>query len=271
MIKRTDLGTPYLTEPHVAVVSRTQPLIENAQLFLESYGLGYEAYLDDTTLLGWAEEICKFSGQLDYLSFGEARTYNKDAQKYLDRIKSEAHGSVLEHASFGVLCWGVSRSCTHEIVRHRAGFSYSQVSQRYVGENAVRFVERPEVQTSEELHLDFEDLIDNALSLYKHMCGRLEEAYRGDLQGTELRKQVRQAARSVLPNCTEAPILITANVRAWRHFLEMRCSMYAEVEIRALAYQIYLELLKYAPMLFNDYTPIDYGTGPHLDTEWRKV
>lgn len=271
MIYRTANGTPYLCEPQVVVVSRPQPLLDNILPFLESYGLGYEQYLDDPTLLGSAEEICKFSGQLDYLSFGENRTYNLNAQRYLDRIKAEKHGNVLEHASFGVLCWGISRSCTHEIVRHRL-MSYSQVSQRYVGPGAIRFVQRPELRATPKLQHDFEALIDDAYTMYVNTCTQLADIYKGNLKGTDLLKHVRQAARDILPNCTEAPILITANVRAWRYFLEQRASLHAETSIRALAVAIYTQLVAMAPMLFNDYDlrTTDDGT-QYLYTEWSKV
>ena len=83
---------------------------------------------------------------------------------------------------------------------------------------------------------------------------------------------MQQAARSVLPNETEAPIVVTGNVRAWRHFLEMRASAHAETEIRALAYRAYLCLVAAEPLLFGDYqiTALPDGTQA-LETEFRKV
>jgi thymidylate synthase (FAD) len=271
LIYHTANGVPYLREPEVAVVSRTHAMIDNALPFLKSYDLEYEDYVHDLPLESTAE-VCKFAGQLDYLSFGEKRTPNREAQKYLDRIKSERHGNVLEHASFGVLCWGISRSCTHEIVRHRAGYSYSQVSQRYVGSSTIRFVQRPELRATPELHHDFETLIDDAFAMYVGTCTRLANLYKGSLAGTELLKHVRQSARDLLPNCTEAPILITANVRAWRHFLEQRASPHAETAIRALAIAIYRQLMEYAPLLFSDYKQhkLDDDT-EYLSTSWSKV
>lgn len=83
---------------------------------------------------------------------------------------------------------------------------------------------------------------------------------------TDRRKAVQQVARSMLPNETEAPIIVTANLRAWRHFLEMRGSMFAETEIQALAYKVYLSLLEISPLIFNDY---DFNLD--INTKWRKV
>jgi thymidylate synthase (FAD) len=89
---------------------------------------------------------------------------------------------------------------------------------------------------------------------------------------TEYRKKIRQVARSILPNETEAPIIITANVRAWRHFIEMRANQHAEVEIRRLAMEIYYNLVAEVPLLMADYEPILLPDGTQaVYTETRKV
>src|SRR5579859_8182555 len=89
---------------------------------------------------------------------------------------------------------------------------------------------------------------------------------------TDLRKKVQQAARSVLPNETEAPIVVTGNVRAWRHFLEMRASPHAEIEIRALAFHAYLCLSAAETLLFEDYRIVALPDGTYgVETEFQKV
>ena len=110
----------------------------------------------------------------------------------------------------------------------------SQASQRYISGRVLRFVERPEYQDDSELHAAFERRIDDAAEQYETIARRLMEKQKeGDvlLSGearTDLRKKVQQAARSVLPNETESPIVVTANARAWRHIIEMRANPHAE-------------------------------------------
>ncbi len=87
-----------------------------------------------------------------------------------------------------------------------------------------------------------------------------------------MRKKVRQAARSVLPNETEAPIVVTGNARTWRHFIEMRASEHAEIEIRALAVRVFLCLHQLDPVLFGDYALETLKDGTYaVSTEYRKV
>src|SRR3954453_21255676 len=75
----------------------------------------------------------------------QANPAKRPTREYLDNIKKQGHGSVLEHANYSLLLEGVSRSLTHELVRHRAGFAYSQLSQRYVDESEPRFVMPPAI------------------------------------------------------------------------------------------------------------------------------
>jgi thymidylate synthase (FAD) len=89
-------------------------------------------------------------------SFGPKRTTNDRAERYFANLSSSGHGSVYEHASFSFLCYGISRSTTHEVVRHRAGTAYSQLSQRYVSGKVLRFVERPEYQEVPALNARFQ-------------------------------------------------------------------------------------------------------------------
>jgi thymidylate synthase (FAD) len=238
-------------------------------------GLGFEGYLDDEPLESDAEQIAKVAGQLCYFSFGENRTKNDQAQKYFDNIKQQRHGSVIEHPNFTFLFYGVSRSFTHELVRHRSGFGFSQVSQRYVSGKTLRFVERPEFQKNEELHQRFCDRVDSAAFEYDEIAALLMKSMAEKLSSmpkTEARKAVNQAARAVLPNETEAPIVVTANVRAWRHFCEMRGSKHAEPEIRSVAAKTLRCLSYVAPSLFSDYKAREMDDGSiEIGTDWFKV
>ena len=260
--------TPYLKEPGVALVSRTTALLSNTADFLDGFDedLGFIGYLGDE-LIEPGARVCKFAGQMCYLSLGDKRTKNKDADVYFDNIVSSGHTSVLEHCVLGFLFYGVSRSFTHEAVRHRVGLSPSQVSQRYVDGTKLRFVERPEWQEDEWLHSQFGQRIDEAKNTYDHIAGYLlKKQSSGDEllsaeRKTDLRKKVNQAARSVLPNETEAPIVFTGNVRAWHHFLDLRASEHAEIEIRAVAFRVYLIASKVEPLLFQDYEPYQLSDG----------
>jgi thymidylate synthase (FAD) len=276
----TEAGTPDLRVPGVAMLSRPEVHVGNLADFLGGFSpeLNFPQYLDDPTPLPPGAQLCKTAGQVCYASFGPKRTYNADAARYFHNIVESGHGSVLEHANYSFLFYGISRSVTHELVRHRAGVGVSQISQRYVSGRVLRFVERPEYQDNPELHSAFERRIDAAAKEYNNIAERLlaqQKAGAGILSAearTDLRKKVQQAARSVLPNETEAPIVVTANARAWRHILEMRANPHAEIEIRALAFRAYLCLAAADPILFGDYriTPLPDGTYG-VETDHPKV
>lgn len=285
-VHRTAAGTPYFKEPGVALVSKTSTDISRVRAFLESFDEGYpregdesddlhfERYLDDPIELDDATAIAKFAGQLCYLSFGDRRSMNADAEKYIGHILSSGHGSVLEHVNFGFLVYGADRSFTHEQVRHRVGIGYSQVSQRYVDGKTLRFGMRPEFQSDDVLSQTFENRIDGAVAEYDAIAERLRETMTGQewfdvLPRTDQRKRVNQAARACLPNETEAPILVTANARTWRHVIEQRASQFADVQIRKVVFQIAQILQAQAPLIFGDYT-LDEAT-MSASTPYRKV
>jgi thymidylate synthase (FAD) len=221
-------------------------------------------------------ELCKLAGQLCYMSFGLTRSRNtpEDIERYFGNILSSKHGSVLEHANVSILFWGDSRSLTHELVRHRVGIGFSQVSQRYVDGTKLRFVERPEYQRDEVLHRCFEDSIDSAAAEYATRAERLLQITHFDesMSRTERRKAVNQAARSCLPNETEAPIVVTANMRTWRHMIENRASRHAEPEIRRGFSKVLSALTIVAGALVGDYTITKLADGSEdVQTSWRKV
>jgi thymidylate synthase (FAD) len=276
----TGTRTPYLKNPGVVMLARPQTNVAGLAGFLEGFDpkLGFPAYVDDATRLPDSSQLCKTAGQVCYASFGPRRTTNENAAAYFERLTSAGHGSVLEHASFSFLLYGISRSVTHELVRHRAGVGFSQISQRYVSGAVLRFVERPEYQNDEELHRLFEERADQAAAEYAAMADRLLERQEGGNSmlsadyKTDARKKVQQTARSLLPNETEAPMVFTGNVRALRHIVEMRADAHAESEIRNLAVRIFLCLVTADPILFGDY---EIGTLPDgtftVTTEHRKA
>lgn len=154
----------------------------------------------------------------------------------------------------------------------------SQLSQRYVGGRTLRFVERPEYQGDDLLHTQFLQRIERAADEYATLTNRLLEMQKAGVNilsaeaKTDLLKKVRQSARSVLPNETETVIVVTGNVRAWRHFIEERASTHAEVEIRELGLRAFLCLQQADPVLFDDYTIEQLSDGTHIvKTDFVKV
>jgi thymidylate synthase (FAD) len=279
-VNRTPAGTAYLRSPGVVMLARPRTNVAGLAGFLEGFDpeLGFVGYLDDPISLPDSSQLCKTAGQVCYASFGPRRTTNENAAAYFERLTSAGHGSVLEHASFSFLLYGISRSVTHELVRHRAGVGVSQISQRYVSGNVLRFVERPEYQEDEELHRLFEERADRAAAEYNQMAERLLERQEGGARGlsadykTDARKKVQQTARSLLPNETEAPMVFTGNVRSFRHIVEMRADAHAESEIRNLAVRIFLCLFRADPILFGDYTIGELPDGTYtVTTEHRKA
>ncbi len=276
----TKTGTAYLRAPGVVMLARPRTNVAGLKGFLEGFDptLGFPDYLEDPTRLPDSSQLCKTAGQLCYASFGPRRTTNENAAAYFERLTSAGHGSVLEHASFSFLLYGISRSVTHELVRHRAGAGFSQISQRYVSGAVLRFVERPEYQDDEDLHRIFEERADRAAAEYEEMAGRLLERQEGGNSmlaadyKTDARKKVQQTARSLLPNETEAPMVFTGNVRALRHIIEMRADAHAESEIRNLAVRLFLCLVTADPILFGDYKFGELPDGTYtVSTEHRKA
>jgi thymidylate synthase (FAD) len=277
---RTRAGTAYLRAPGVIMFSRPRTNVAGLGGFLEGFDpdLGFPAYIDDPTGLPDSSQLCKTAGQTCYASFGPRRTTNENAAAYFERLTSAGHGSVLEHANFSFLLYGISRSVTHELVRHRAGVGISQISQRYVTGSVLRFVERPEYQDDPELHALFEERADRAAAEYEAMADRLLERQEKGVAlldaeyKTDARKKVQQTARSVLPNETEAPMVFTGNVRALRHIIEMRADGHAESEIRNLAVRLFLCLAAADPILFGDYKLQSLPDGTfEVKTEHRKA
>lgn len=279
-VRHSPAGTPYLTQPGVVLVSRPQVKLAGLRAFLAGFdaNLQFDQYLDDPEPLAPGAQLCKIAGQTCYASFGPKRTRNEQAARYFENLLSSGHGSVLEHATYSFLLYGISRSLTHELIRHRAGFGYSQLSQRYVSGRVLRFVERPEFQDGGALHQQFLQRIDRSHAEYHALAARLLAAQQAGTAllsaeaATDLRKKVNQSARALLPNETETIVVVTGNVRAWRHFIEMRASAHSELEIRGLALRLFLCLHRLEPLLFGDYqlAPLPDATLT-VSTAYRKV
>ena len=228
-----------LREPTVTLLARPQ-FIEPPHLRVQWKGEATDG-----------ERLAEFAGRLCYMS--QHNPAGRTTADYLRNILRQGHGSVFEHATYVVLIEGISRSCSHELVRHRAGWGYSQLSQRYVDESHAAFVMPPAIQGDTALEAEWARQMVAAQAAYVAAVDRLMERYAWVEDRVHRRKMAREAARSVLPNATEVKIVCSANVRAWRTMLELRLGEGAELEIRRMAVACLRLLQQEAPALFADF------------------
>lgn len=245
--------------PTVVVLSRQ--VVDRAGLAAWTGLYGAEGWQSDVTEAG--DVLPEIAGRSCYGSFANPRPGGNAA--YISHVIDEGHTSVLEHAVWTLGIAGISRSCSHQLVRHRVGLSPSQLSQRFYDESECSFVlppalmgvyqnwlsNPPEPEPSDAhvadcwLYTGWQFICGEALSFYREITR--------DLMGRGLtRKQAREAARSVLPECVETRIVFTGNARAWRHFLALRGSEHADAEIRRLAVAVAETLQAEAPNVFAD-------------------
>ena len=227
------------TEPRITVLARPT--------FAEPEHLGVHWIGESTD----GERLAEFAGRLCYMS--QKNPASRTTRDYLENIKKQGHGSVLEHANYSLLLEGVSRSLTHELVRHRAGFAYSQLSQRYVDESKAEFVVPPAIIGDEALFEAWTTQVLSAQASYVTLVDQLMGRYGWVDDKVHRRKMAREAGRGVLPNSTETKIVVTGNARAWRTMLELRSSEGAELEIRRCAVAVLRILAAEAPAFFSDF------------------
>ncbi len=248
-----DRALKTVREPRVYLVGRQTLDRAGIDRFLADHGVSWQTDVDG------AQALAEMAGRVCYMSYGKGRKTNRE---FLGHIVEVGHGSVLEHAVWSFLFTGVSRSLTHELIRHRH-FSYSQLSQRYVDESESDFVDPDVIAADPELDAAWRAAVDAARAAYDRLVAGLEQRYAAMPEKTLRRKLARQAARSVLPNATETKIFVTANARALRHFIELRGSEHADVEIRKLAVAVLEVMQQEAPSIFSDYVLEPLADGTH--------
>ena len=211
------------------------------------------------------QALVEFAGRACYQSWSKPNPRTATNASYLKHIIDVGHFAVLEHASVTFYITGISRSCTHELIRHRH-FSYSQLSQRYVPEDDAEVVIPPGLEDDPELQQMVLDAADASRRVYLELLAKLEAKFADQPNAVLRRKQARQAARAVLPNDTETRIVVTGNYRAWRHFIAIRASEHADVEIRRLAIACLRELAAIAPAAFTDFEISALADGTEVAT-----
>jgi thymidylate synthase (FAD) len=215
-----------------------------------------------------SERLIAHAGKGCYDSYG---VDGRSIREHIDGLRKSRHGSVFEHANISVFIQGISRGLSHELVRHRAGFAYSQRSTRYTKEENACFVLEPYYASLERKRMSAEasersplEMDESAvLNQFKHQCQVALEAYTRavewlfelaprELSGVDRRKWARGKARQLLPHALETRITMTGNLRAWRFFIEERSGRGAEPEIRRLAAAVMDAIESYAPRVFED-------------------
>jgi thymidylate synthase (FAD) len=191
-----------------------------------------------------ADELAEFAGRACYESWNRPNPETATNKGYLGNILGHQHFSVLEHASATFWITGVSRTLTHELVRHRH-LSFSQVSQRYVDESEREIKVPPGLDGEGDLIYMLRDLDQFAKQLYQTIAEAL-------IAEGKPKKEARQTARAALLGCQTTKIVVTGNLRAWREVIQKRNSPAADTEIRELAASLLVHLKRIAPNTFQD-------------------
>jgi len=188
------------------------------------------------------DKICAAAAQSCYSEKGASElfegTTDEKAKKMIKKVVGMGHLSVVEHAYFTFSVEGVSRSLTHQLVRHRVA-SYSQQSQRYVTMDKAKYVLPPSIGTDAETKKLYKKAMDDAWRIYRELA----------------KKVPKEDARYVLPNACNTNITVTMNTRELWHFFSLRCCRRAQWEIRMMAWKMLAEAKKAAPILFENAGP----------------
>jgi thymidylate synthase (FAD) len=197
--------------------------------------------------------LVEFAGRICYLSLGDKQS-EKTNKEYIANLIAQGHESVLEHASFTVLADGISRALSHQLVRHRVGFSYSQLSQQYHDELNANFVLPAEIDINSAAAKTISRAVEMARSAYATITQEMAESEFGRfLPQKERNRAIRSIARSVLPNATVTTLVVTGNARAWRHMLALRGAIAGDLEMRAYCVECLRLFESEAPALFADF------------------
>lgn len=228
--------------------------------FVKATGNGAKVFLITHTpepekVIASAAKLCYSSGGIDSLMSG-LTTEKVDA--FIKKLTDLGHQSPLEHCSFTFGIEGVSRSLSHQLVRHRIA-SYSQKSQRYVSEGQFEYIIPPEIEKIPKTKALFIKAMEDDQQVYDELVDILTEKHFNDLllKGID-EKKARQVsekkaiedARYVLPNACGTKIIMTMNIRALLHLFEERCCQRAQWEIRQMANAMLDICQEIAPNIF---------------------
>ena len=184
-----------------------------------------------------------YSKNSAYDIFKDSKETNlKKIKDFIKHLAQRNHLSPLEHVNFSFAIEGISRVCSHQLVRHRLA-SYSQQSQRYVNMDEFNFIIPPLIKNNKKLHKRFLKLIEEVKKTYADMKQILKEENLG-------KEAINQDLRFILPQAAETKIALTMNARQLLHFFGERMCMRAQWEIRALANKMFSLCNKILPEVF---------------------
>jgi thymidylate synthase (FAD) len=242
--------------PEVTLLAR--PVFDEAhRAFLGAHLPPEDAYWREDGNATDAERLVEFAGRVCYLSFGRQQS-TRSNREYIANLIRRGHDSVLEHAVWTFVLAGISRAFTHQLVRHRVGLSYSQLSQQYHDERATPVIRPAEIDRSARAAAAWDAAIAASRAAYATIADEFGLDEPGRLPA-ERRRALRSAARSVLPNALESIIVVTANARAIRHFLKLRGGIEGDPEMRLVAARLLETLRPEGPALFADFIVSDPG------------
>ena len=228
---------------------------------------------DPEQVVAMAAKLCYSASDIEHIKDG---LDEESTSRFIDMLSNIGHGSPFEHSSFTFGIEGISRACSHQLVRHRIA-SYSQQSQRYVDGTKFEFVTPPEIEKNEKAYSAYKKVIDLQSDAYRDIrdaliVGYINEAYPDKYTGTDEEimeackaedknqynafvKKANEDARFVLPNACTTKIVCTFNARSLENFFAHRCCNRAQWEIREVAEQMLLECLRVAPHIFKKCGP----------------
>ena len=193
------------------------------------------------------ERVIALAGKLCYSSVGidelNDKISDEQVEKFITKLSDMGHMSPFEHASFTFAIEGISRNCSHQIVRHRLA-SFSQQSQRYVKMKG-EYVVPPYIYWHEELLLEFNHALENADKAYNKLVEGLMRYGRTE-------KEAIEDARYILPSACTTKMEVTMNVRELLHFFKQRCCKRAQWEIREVAKEMLKQCKEVSPILFKN-------------------
>ena len=175
----------------------------------------------------------------------------ENIEKFVSMLASIGHHSPLEHCTFTFAIEGISRACSHQLVRHRIA-SYSQQSQRYVKMDDFKYIIPEQIEKYKDKKTIFENAMNDIKRYYDHLVDILEEDYiNNGMSKKDANKKAIEDARYVLPNACETKIVVTMNVRTLMNFFSHRCCDRSQKEIRDLANEMLKQVKEIAPTIFK--------------------
>ena len=216
------------------------------------------ASVDWQTDADGAAALAEFAGRSCYRAWRKEVPATATNAGYLRHLLQVGHLAALEHASATFYLTGISRAAAAELTRHRH-FSFSELSPRFVGES-TEVVEPPEVAADAALHQAFVAGVAAAEQAHRHLLAGLASQPESGPPG----KPARQAARTVLPAAAASTLVMTGNLRAWRHLIGMRAAEHADRELRTVAIGCLRELRRLVPAAFADFVVTELADGSEL-------